>query len=94
MTDTKRIAVIVPCYRVTRHIEAVIESDSFLKSDDIGRFRTVSVTLPEVLRKRVDGAGKHTEPAEQGGADQPATAPESKLEDDEKPEPESEVRSR
>ena len=76
-----------------RPIEAVIESDSFLKSDDIGRYRTVSVTLPEVVRERGDGAGKHTERAEQGGADQPATAPESNPEDDEKPESESEARS-
>lgn len=33
------------------------------------------------------------QPAEQGGADQPATAPESKPEGDEKPKPESAVRS-
>ena len=50
--------------------------------------------MKKLLRNLLDGITKHNPTkAEQDGADQPATAPESKSAGDEKPKPESEGRS-
>jgi hypothetical protein len=58
-----------------RPIEVVIEPDAYLGT---GHRRTVTVTLPEVLRKSVEGSARDkAERAEQGGAGQPATHSES-----------------
>ena len=66
------------------------QSPAFSPGEEIFQLETVDGT-----RYRFDmNTGAIIKPtSEQGGADQPATAPESKPEDEEKPKPESEVRS-
>lgn len=64
-----------------------VESGKAFEFDDIDEARSFAreVVLGKLRDKKI--------PTEQGGARRPATAPESKSEDSEKPKPESEERS-
>ncbi len=63
-------------------------------SDDLEKFLKKELPIPQSEIDRFNAKyGKKTNKAQQGGAEQPATAPESKSEGSKKPKPESEGRS-
>ncbi|HJM63273.1 MAG TPA: hypothetical protein QGF50_06145 [Roseibacillus sp.] len=63
-----------------------------LSDAEKSRLQKAHSTAVRAIKREIERALRRTHQAEQGGADQPATAPESKSEDSEKPKRESRVR--
>ena len=78
-------------FPLVRHRPGKVFDTAFLETHFY--FDTLFPDGVDFKGRRIDFA-RHTAKSEQGGAGQPATAPEPKLEGDSKPQPESEGRSR